>query len=131
MSTVSNVNTKLRCVLVAATAFWLAAVGTGASMLHSHDDEPGSQLPHRHLILFGLECPAELPIDGDGPSDSLATAAPTRDSVGPTGGDAIDFLALPQFVSRPTPKPVPQDAPSAPPGRTPSARAIRSAILRA
>jgi len=127
MASVLRTPASLRFALLTATAVWLAVVGSGASMLHSHDGES----PHRHLILLGIECPAELPADGDGPGDSHATAGQTHDTDEPTGSEVVVFLALPQSEPRATPNPIPHDAPAAPPESIPSARATRSAILRA
>lgn len=127
MPTVRPSPANFRFVLLTATAVWLAVVGSGASMVHSHDDET----PHRHLILLGVECPAELPADGDGPGDSHATASQPHDTDEPTGSEAVVFLALLRFEPSSLPNPLPHDAPTTPPERTTSARLTRSAILRA
>ena len=131
MTSVTPTATRVRCACVTVTAFWLAVVGTGASLVHSHGDEPGESSPHRHLILFGVECPAELPADGDGSDLWQSAVDPPADIA-----DAVDAPPVSLFCD-----PMPATTFPSPnasdccrtlrPGHVPSPRANRCAILRA
>ena len=128
---VTTTRSTFRFSLFTTAALWLAVVGTGVSMTHSHDDEPGPPSPHRHLILFGVECPAETPGDGDAPGQWQAPVDPPGDPVGPSAG-AFVALLCPPIVDSPIARPrVAGNSPSTPSGHFSSPHAIRSAILRA
>jgi hypothetical protein len=114
-----------------ATAVWLAVVATGISLTHSHDDEPGSATPHRHLILFGVECPAETPADGDGPGQWQAPVDPPGDPIEPSSGAFVALLCLPMVEAAVALPHIAANSPTTPSGMIPSPRATRSAILRA
>lgn len=125
----SRVPATLRFALLTVTALWLATVGTGVSLVHSHDDSPGATAPHRHLILFGVECPAETLEDCDGLGAWQAPADPPADPV--TEGVSVAVLCL-LPTDPPAARPhVPTDWPAAPVVSSPSRRATRSAVLRA
>lgn len=122
---------NLRFALTVATTLWLGVVGTGVSLTHSHDDEPGSASPHRHLILFGVECPAETPGDGDGPGQWQAPVDPPGDPIEPSAGVFTALLCLP-LIDAPVGRSHPAgNSPTTPSHLIPSPRATRSAILRA
>lgn len=131
MSRMLRPSATLRSALLTLTALWLAVVGSGVSMTHNHDDEPGATAPHRHLILFGVECPAETLEDCDGLGAWYAQVEPSVDPDAAT--DAMSFAAL--WSSTPelpaARSHVPTDWPAAPVGTSPSRRATRSAVLRA
>ena len=123
--------THFRLVLLLATAFWLAVVATGVSLTHSHDDEPGSASPHRHLILFGVECPAEIPADADGPGQWQAPVDPADDPIEPSAGVFVALLCLPIADVSVALSHIAGNSLTTPSGLIPSPRATRSAILRA
>ncbi len=131
MEGVNRTPSHFRTALLLATAFWLSVVATGASLTHSHDDEPGSATPHRHLILFGVECPAEIPADGDGPGQWQAPVDPTDDPIEPSAGAFVALLCLPIADAPVARSHVVDNSPPTPSGLIPSPRATRSAILRA
>ncbi len=126
-----RVPATLRSTLLAVTALWLATVGSGVSLVHSHDDGPGATPPHRHLILFGVECPAETLEDCDGLGAWHAPVDPPADP------DALaDSVCVAVASSSPPELPtiyphVATDRPFTSAGSLPSPHAIRSAILRA
>ena len=120
-----------RSTLLTLTAVWLGVVGSGVSMTHNHDDEPGATSPHRHLILLGVECPAETLEGCDGLGAWHAPVDPPADLDQLTSAAFVAVLCstLPEL---PTARPhVPTDwhVPSSTLPASPHAN--RSAILRA
>ena len=131
MRGVNRTPTHFRPALLLATAVWLAVVATGVSLTHSHDDEPGSATPHRHLILFGVECPAEIPADADGPGQWQAPVDPAGDPTEPSAGAFVALLYLPIIDAPVALSHIADNSPPTPSSHIPSPRATRSAILRA
>ena len=126
-----QVPATLRFTLLTVTALWLATVGSGVSLVHSHDDGPGESAPHRHLILFGVECPAETLEDCDGLGAWHAPVDPSVDFDALTDTASAFALILPRLDLPATRPHVATDWPAAPAGFPPSFCATRSAILRA
>ena len=131
MPAVTRLPTSLRSACVTVTAFWLAVVGTGASLVHSHGDAPGESSPHRHLILFGLECPAELPADGDGSDLWQSAVDPPADIADAVGAPPVSLFCDPTPAVTFAPAGAADCFRTLRPGHVPSPRAIRCAILRA